>query len=261
MTNALCTTTTPTNEECDELLIQGVCSIRDAILGYTRNGLVQKDISERIQFLGLKGSVATIQRHVKDLRDEGLLPAVGSSTSTEAVKKRKQRSKGTKPQNEGMSPTDDSSSKPITPEIVSNEPDVQSSNTPPGFRGGVRSFQSQMDSDDARYDKVFVPVGSTNDGRAAEDHAEVNRLIGEINTIFKRHYAPLEPGTFDGAHWTNFYHHFHSLCGTCEQYSREYRSQEKEYYDECLDNAKEWCDSISGGSGEDSDGQILRLVR
>jgi hypothetical protein len=68
-------------EQCDELLVSGMHSIRDAILGYTTKGLTQPQISERVKALGFKASVPTIQRHVADLRKEGLLPAVQPGTS------------------------------------------------------------------------------------------------------------------------------------------------------------------------------------
>jgi DNA-binding transcriptional ArsR family regulator len=76
-----------TLEQCDDLLITGVCNIRDAILGYTQHGLTQPQISERVKALGFKASIRTIKRHVADLRDEGLLPAVGESERTQYRRK------------------------------------------------------------------------------------------------------------------------------------------------------------------------------
>lgn len=87
--NGITTSTAPelSLEQCDELLIQGICNIRDAVLGYTLHGLTQPQISERVKSLGLKGSVRTIQSHVKALRDEGLLPEVGESRATQYRRK------------------------------------------------------------------------------------------------------------------------------------------------------------------------------
>ena len=83
MTDALTQITAELSlEQCDDLLIAGVCNIRDAILGYTKHGLTQPQISERVKALGFKASVPTIKRHVADLRKEGLLPAVGESERT-----------------------------------------------------------------------------------------------------------------------------------------------------------------------------------
>lgn len=80
-------------EQCDELLVSGMHSIRDAILGYTKQGLTQPQISERVKTLGFKASLRTIKRHVADLRDEGLLPAVqpGSSDRTERWRRQQER--------------------------------------------------------------------------------------------------------------------------------------------------------------------------
>jgi hypothetical protein len=87
--NELATTTSVdlSLEQCDDLLVSGMCSVRDAILGYTKNGLTQTQISERVKGLGLKGSVRTIQSHVKALRDDGLLPKVGEAPSSARHKK------------------------------------------------------------------------------------------------------------------------------------------------------------------------------
>jgi hypothetical protein len=75
-------------EQCDELLVQGICNIRDAVLGYTLHGLTQAQISNRVKGLGLKGSERTIRRHVADLRSEGLLPEVGEKPRSAEYKKR-----------------------------------------------------------------------------------------------------------------------------------------------------------------------------
>ena len=208
-------------------------------------------------------ALKTFKNKTAKLKQAGVIPERLKSDKASAVSMRKQRATSQRPKSGQCEQPDDSSSPLTHPEVLNYVTDVQPGNTSTSISGGVSNVQSTMDTNSDRCDKDAVPMGTSNDRRAAEDHAEVNRLIGEINTIFKRHYAPLEPGTFDGFHWTDFYQQFHSLCGTCEQYSREYRRQEKEYYDECLDNAKDWCDSNYGiqGSREDSDGQILRLVR
>lgn len=79
-----------TLEQCDELLVTGMCNVRDAILGYTKNGLTQAQISERVKSLGFKASIPTIKRYVADLRKEGRLPPVepGTSRVTEWRKRR-----------------------------------------------------------------------------------------------------------------------------------------------------------------------------
>jgi len=77
-------------EGYDQLLLNDVHRIRDAILGYIRLGLTQKEISVRTTSLELRGSQRTIQRHVSDRRTEGLLPAVepGKSVRTEQRRKK-----------------------------------------------------------------------------------------------------------------------------------------------------------------------------
>jgi DNA-binding transcriptional ArsR family regulator len=94
--NELATTTSVdlSLEQCDDLLVSGMCSVRDAILGYTKHGLTQTQISERVKSLGLKGSERTIRRHVADLRADGLLPAVGESRATQYRRKAEPVSNG-----------------------------------------------------------------------------------------------------------------------------------------------------------------------
>lgn len=53
--------------------------------------------------MGFKASVPTIQRHVSELRKEGLLPAVETSQKPEAVRQRRHRESVTRHQNDAMS--------------------------------------------------------------------------------------------------------------------------------------------------------------
>jgi hypothetical protein len=91
-----------TDSECDDLVIQGWGNIREAILGWTKNGHSQAWIAERCKALIGKGSPRTIQRHISELRAEGLLPEVGTSDNPEAIRQRKHRAV-TNRQNGGMS--------------------------------------------------------------------------------------------------------------------------------------------------------------
>lgn len=209
-------------------------------------------------------AISTFKNKTAKLKQAGVIPERLKSDKASAVSMRKQRATSQRPKSGQCEQPDDSQSSPlITPEIVEpHVPDVESSYASTSISGGVSNVQSEMDSFSDRYDKDAVPLDTTDDGRADADHAEVNRLLSEIKTIFKRHYAPLEPGTFDGFHWTDFYEQFDSLSRTAEQYSRDYRRLNREHAEQSLGKAKAWVDSKFGDQGNriGADDEVLRFL-
>ena len=172
-------------------------------------------------------AISTFKNKTAKLKQAGVIPERLKSDKASAVSMRKQRATSQRPKSGQCEQPDDSQSSPlITP------------------------------------DKDAVPLDTTDDGRADADHAEVNRLLSEIKTIFKRHYAPLEPGTFDGFHWTDFYEQFDSLSRTAEQYSRDYRRLNREHAEQSLGKAKAWVDSKFGDQGNriGADDEVLRFL-
>jgi hypothetical protein len=164
-------------EQCDELLIQGICNIRDAVLGYTLHGLTQTQISDRVKGLGLKGSVRTIKRHVADLRDEGLLPAVEPGTSLR-TEQRRRKAETTRGQNGPMSPTPT-----IQPEPTSNVIPFHPAPTPQ---------QHCVPTDDPST-VIFPEVVPISTGELDFDRAE--QLLQELIALSKANFAT------GGKHW------------------------------------------------------------
>ena len=104
MTDALTQTTSdPTIEDADALVVASAENLIEAIRIYTLRKLTQPEIKERVSQLGFDVSLRTIQNRVKGLRKEGQLPAVEPSQKTEAVRKRRLRESGTSRKTCGMS--------------------------------------------------------------------------------------------------------------------------------------------------------------
>ena len=195
--NEITTTTSVLSlDQCDDLLTTGMCSIRDAILGYTQHGLTQPQISERVKELGFKASVSTIQRHVADLRKEGLLPAIQTSQTSEAARLRQYRANRTAPQNEvayepPVQPvSQDTTVLPLIPDNVSVEPEPEPVLVPAVVVELDEFRVSRTDEDDAErdYDECLKHIDAIitltkkyfHDGWSK---GKWNELAGECRTI------------------------------------------------------------------------------
>lgn len=175
--NEITTTTSVLSlDQCDDLLTTGMCSIRDAILGYTKHGLTQPQISERVKALGFKASVPTIKRHVADLRKEGLLPAVEAGTSRTTAW-RKSKADVARDQNEPMQqPTvqpvsQDTTVLPLIPDNVSVEPEPEPVLVPAVV----------VELDEFR-------VSRTDEDDAERDYDECLKYIDAIITLTKKYF-------------------------------------------------------------------------
>jgi hypothetical protein len=195
--NEITTTTSVLSlDQCDALLTTGMCSIRDAILGYTQHGLTQPQISERVKALGFKASVPTIQRHVADLRKEGLLPAVEASQKPEAVRQRRHRESVTRHQNDAMSRppvqpvSQDTTVLPLIPDNVSVEPEPEPVLVPAVVVELDEFRVSRTDEDDAErdYDECLKHIDAIITLTKKYFHngwskGKWNELAGECRTI------------------------------------------------------------------------------
>ena len=262
---AATTTTTQIVELTDKAVciqygLSGKKALMDSARAYvTYHGAIEEWFEE----MGMPQS--TGYRYKSQLLKEGsfkYLQPKQKSDNPSTVRSRKHRASVANSHTEKMQQPDDSSSPLIHPEVLNHVTDVQPCDTSTSIGNRVRYVQSEMDSRSDRCDEDLVPVDTTNDGRVAADHAKVNSLIQQIESILERHYAPLDPGTFDGFHWTDFYEQFDSLRGRCEQYSREYRKLDKEHAEQGLSKAKLWVDSNFSTEGDriGSDDEVLRLV-
>lgn len=164
-----------TIEQCDDLLTTGMCNIRDAILGYTEHGLTQAQISDRVTSLGFKASVRTIQRHVTDLRKEGLLKPVEPSQSAEAVRQRRHRGSVTTRQFGGMSQPYQEPPQPTVLNPSLNENDLAPASS-------QHCLQAESDN------KVIFPdVLTLSD--AELDFQRAEQLLEELYQLTKKNFA------------------------------------------------------------------------
>jgi hypothetical protein len=163
-----------TIEQCDDLLTTGMCNIRDAILGYTEHGLTQDQISDRVTSLGFKASVRTIQRHVTDLRKEGLLKPVEPGTSR-WTEQRRRKADGATRQFGGMHQP---YQEPPQPTVLN--PSLNENNLAPA----ASQYCLQAKSDNK---VIFPDVLTLSD--AELDFQRAEQLLEELYQLTKKNFA------------------------------------------------------------------------
>jgi DNA-binding transcriptional ArsR family regulator len=212
--DAITTTTAPelSLEQCDELLVQGICNIRDAVLGYTLHGLTQTQISERVKGLGLKGSRRTIQRHVADLRDEGLLPEVGESERTQRRRRNEDRPNR---QNGAMAaqPT-------TTLDTTNDQPDPRLDSQPAPVRTALCTVVPDLEplaEATVVEDGTCIPMGTYEQQQGQSDYLEACRLINQLATVLERN--AFQPRMFPDD-WRSIHGGLRGLVETAEAQTR-----------------------------------------
>ena len=257
---ATTSTTRPTDEQiaqldltdADQLVVEAFSNLETAARVYKREKLTQPQMVERLATLGIKCSARSIQRVFADLR-QAQDPEFQASQHPEAVKKRKQREKGTNRQIGEMSPTDDSHSSPPNFFLSSDTSFNDQSNDEPGDTElreceVVSDFQSEMGTSYHGRSKGVVPMDTTNNGAADEEYDEVLNLIDRIKTISSRHYRPNQPGTWTEHQWLNLTELYFTMHSIAEGYSRDYKQERRDYADQCVKQVATFFDTTDGSS-------------
>jgi hypothetical protein len=223
-------------EQCDELLVSGMHSIRDAILGYTTKGLTQPQISERVKALGFKASLRTVQNHVADLRKEGLLPAVQPSLSAEAVRQRRHRASVTTRNFCGMSQPSQQPVPLTNTDFHSNHDCILVSSEPihavQPFSGRVPGIQPELEPHCAGQYEATVSMGT----EADRDYQRCLDIFEELCQITGRYIT----GGWTEEQWNGLGGECRTLEDCCNIHSADLRKRFERSRQEFLDsfNAK-----------------------
>lgn len=145
----------------------------------------------RLWFINKLGSKADLSRYLQVHHSTvsthvDNLVASGELAAELAPAKRKSPSRINREPVENSTTDDSESSNPITPGIVHDVTNVESSNTELSFCEVVSDAQPKMGTSYHGCSKGAVPLDTTNDRRSAEDLEEIVKLLNRVGLLTAR---------------------------------------------------------------------------
>ena len=195
-----------TLEQCDQLFIDGIFNIKQAVIGYGNAGLNSREIKDRLKALGAQVSDRSIRRWIADFKVEGKVKKKERSANAEKQKAYRDRKLAvTNGQNGQTLPT-----KPVDnleTNTEGSQPTVEVANVSPV---ADPQSQSSLPTDSVTNDRISTRLqlfhAQGRDGRGVPD---VQPTMGASSQGFDEADVPLDPddpSTFLARDWYNVQH-------------------------------------------------------